>query len=555
MLKELYIENLAVIEETSVKFGQGFNVFTGETGAGKSILIGAVKAILGGRASKDLVRSGAAKAQISAVFTDINEKTVCVLSEYGFGSDFNDETLPNMLILSREIFSDGKSTARINNKPATVTALRDVAAELIDIHGQHDSYTLTDTVRQRELLDNFGKLTDDLEEYANCFRGFSELSKRIKKLQTDENMKAERIALLKEKADDVNSYRLKHGEEAETADRLLKLRNGAEIVQNTIEAQTCLSGDGGALPGAVDLINRCRIRITEIAEFLPNGGELSKRLEIAEIELKDLKSEISALSTDDFDPAQIARLEERMSEILHLKRKYKLDTDELIEQAKKWQDELEELEHSEGLTEKLVAERKKQGDNLKRLAEKITEKRKKAAAELAARIKEELFFLNMPGVEIFFELWQDKITVTGMDNVEIMISPNRGEEPKPLAKIASGGELSRIMLALKAVLAESDGTPTMIFDEIDTGISGTAAQKVALKLAEIAKRRQVLCVTHLASIAAKADKHLLIEKTDDGNRTYTKVTELDLEGRKKELKKIVLGDDMTSDSLQLTIGI
>ncbi|MDR2557958.1 MAG: DNA repair protein RecN [Oscillospiraceae bacterium] len=523
MLKELYIENLAVIEQTSVTFGSGLTVFTGETGAGKSILIGGIKAILGGRVSKDLVRSGAEKAVITALF------------------DVHGESGEEELLLTREISSTGTSVAKINGKPVTAADLRKAAAELIDIHGQHDSRTLTDNIHQRELLDNFGRLTADLEAYAVVFKSFSELSRRIKKLQIDENIKAEKTALLKDKIEDVNSYKLTLGEETEVSQKLTAARNSKAIKQGLGIIRECLSTDS---------VREARGILKEIAEFLPDGDEILKRVESLAIELDDVRGEIAALDSDGSDSAQTARLEERMSDLLRLKRKYKLDIDELIAEHESWRDELAELEYSEDMTEKLLTERKDTGDNLKRLAGEITEKRKKAASELAVKITEELTELDMPNVRLFFDVRQEKVTVSGMDSVEIMISVNKGEEPKPLAKIASGGELSRIMLAIKAVLAETDSVPTMIFDEIDTGISGRAAQKVGAKLAGIAEKRQVLCVTHLASIAAKADKHLLIEKSDDGERTFTRVKNLEPDERKKELARIISGDEE-----QLTVNI
>jgi len=514
MLKELYIENLAVIEEATVSFCGGFNVFTGETGAGKSILIGGIKAILGGRVSKDLVRSGAEKAVITALFDT---------------GDCEGE----LLILTREISSTGSSIARIGGKPVTASELRDVAAKLIDIHGQHDSHTLTDNTRQRELLDNFGGLTGDLAEYAGVFKDFSELSKKIKRLQTDENIKEEKAALLKEKIDDVNSYKLTLGEEADVKIKLERKQNAEAITRELMKARESLS---------TEALRETKAGLQMIAAFMPGADELLARIDSAIIELDDIWRELGRNDSVGFE-ADAHRLEERMSDLTRLKRKYKLDIDGLIEEADRWRDELAELEYSEDALEKLIAERKNVGDNLKRLAGEITEKRTRAAEELAALITEELIFLDMPNVRLFFALTQEKVTVTGMDGVEIMISVNKGEEPKPLGKIASGGELSRIMLAIKAVLAESDSIPTMIFDEIDTGISGRAAQKVGSKLADIAKKRQVLCVTHLASIAAKADKHLLIEKTDDNLRTFTRVADLDLEQRKRELARIISGSE------------
>jgi DNA repair protein RecN (Recombination protein N) len=518
MLKELYIENLAVIEESRVSFCEGFNVFTGETGAGKSILVGGIRAILGGRVSKDIVRAGAEKAVITALFEDCDT-----------GGE---------LLLTREISSTGTSVARINGKTVTATDLKEAAAELIDIHGQHDSRMLTDNARQLELLDSFGgaELTALLAEYAEVFRSFSELSRRLKRMQTDESLKEEKAALLKDKIDDVNQYKLSLGEEAEVGRKLGVLRNAEAIGQSLGRARACLSADS---------VREASASLKAIAEYVPDGDELLKRLESLQIELDDIRGELGRFEADDYEPNEVRKLEERMSDLLHLKRKYRLGIDELIEQSEKWRDELAELEYSEDMTEKLIAERKTAGDNLKRLAEGITAKRQNAAEEMAAAITAELIDLDMPNVVIFFALSREKVTITGMDGAEIMISVNRGEAPKPLGKIASGGELSRVMLALKAILAEKDSTPTLIFDEIDTGISGRAAQKVGDKMVGLAEKagKQVLCVTHLASIAAKADRHLLIEKSDDGARTFTQVTELNIDERKRELSRIISGDE------------
>jgi DNA repair protein RecN (Recombination protein N) len=381
-----------------------------------------------------------------------------------------------------------------------------------------------------------------LEEYAVVFREFSELSRRIKKLQADESMKADKTALLKEKIEDVNAYKLTAGEEAKVTEKLTAARNSKAIRQGLGNVRACLSADS---------VREARASLKEIAQFLPDGEEILKRVESLEIELDDVRRDIFAWEDQDYDDKQVSKLEERMSDLLRLKRKYKLGIDELIGEHEAWRDELAELEYSEDMTEKLLTERKNIGDNLKKLAGEITAKRKAAADELAARITDELTELNMPSVRLFFDIRQEKVTVSGMDGVEIMISVNKGEEPKPLAKIASGGELSRIMLAIKAVLGETSSTPTMIFDEIDTGISGRAAQKVGAKLAAIAEKRQVLCVTHLASIAAKADRHLLIEKTSDDTRTFTHVRELDSEQRKQELTRIVSGDE---EELTIKIG-
>ncbi|MCL2633908.1 MAG: DNA repair protein RecN [Oscillospiraceae bacterium] len=519
MLKELYIENLAIIEKAVITFDNRLNVFSGETGAGKSILIGGINAVLGGRVYKDIVRAGAEKAVITALF-DIAET----------GEE---------LLLTREINSSGNSVARINGKTATAADLKGATAGLIDIHGQHETRLIISAESQLELIDSFGEIS--LDEYQQAFRDFSTISKSIKMLQNESLLRDEKIELLSERIADLTPYKLKKGEEEEISRELERLRNIQNISDSLNKAYYAING--GEEPGASELTRLCGVSLAEAMRYVPECKELKSRIDSLVIELDDIKQEISPLISENFDIDKLPHLEERMSDFLRLKRKYTMDIDELVDKSAQWKQELHDLQGGDNTIEKLLSEKKRLGDEVRVKAEKITLKRKETADKLSELIKQELLYLDMPDVQIIFEVVQEKVTVTGMDGVELLISVNKGEEMKPASKIASGGELSRIMLAIKSVIAESDDIPTMIFDEIDSGLSGRAAQKVGTKLAELSKRRQVLCVTHLAQIAAMADNHLLIEKESIGERTYTNVKSITGEERKRELARIISGDE------------
>lgn len=537
MLKELDIENLAVIEKATISFCDKLNVFSGETGAGKSILIGGINAVLGGRTGRDIVRTGESKAVVTALFDDIPKSTVLKLEENGYSYE-------GELLLQREISSDGKSTARINGKITTAAVLKEIASELIDIHGQHDTAILMSTDNQRQILDSYGGLEGKLSEYREVFRAFSHVSKEVKTLQQEIQERDERIASLSEKIEDIEGYGLKVGEEKEVSDRLERAR-GFEAYQRALtEAYGCINGyDEGN--SSVSLLRSACVSLGKIAKEDDEADEMSlllQRLKGALIEIEDIGSELSGAINDEYSAESLTELENRLSDILLLKRRYRMETDELIEALGKWKKELEELKESDDILEELNEKRRKLADEVKTRAQEISDLRKQAADKLMKEITGELVFLDMPNVQFVFDFQRDKISITGMDKVEMLISVNKGEEPKPMNKIASGGELSRIMLAVKNVLASADNVPTMIFDEIDTGISGRAAHKVGVKLSEIADKRQVLCVTHLAQIAAMGDRHLLIEKKSDDKRTYTNVHALDYEERKREIARIISGE-------------
>ena len=544
MLRELSIENLAVIEKASIAFDDKLNVFTGETGAGKSILIGGINAILGGRVSKDIVRAGTEKAVVTGLFDDLPESVKAKLSDNGFAVD--DE-----LLLQRDIHADGKSTARINGRATTVAILRDIASELIDIHGQHDNRLLMDGDNQREILDSYGKNSGLLSEYATAFKEFSALSRKIKEVSRKKTESLERAELLRERLEELDRYNFSADEEETVKQKIEELRNAEYISENLYNAQTAISGDDDT-DGAYSMLEHCKNSVSSLSDTIPELDKLAERISDMLVELEDIREEIvQRIPDEDEDTAgMLGVLEERLSVILRLQRKYGTDLAQILENSEKWRNELYEIDNGDDIIEELTEKKKEAGEKVKRLATELTSRRKKAADELAKRISAELTFLDMPDIRLVFDISQDKVTLSGMDKVEMLISVNKGEDLKPMSKIASGGELSRIMLAVKNVLAETDKLHTMIFDEIDTGISGRAAAKVGLKLHEAAENRQILCVTHLAQIAAMADTQLLIKKTSDEKRTYTGITKLDFEGRKREIARIISGDENDPFSLE-----
>lgn len=544
MLRELSIENLAVIEKALIAFDDKLNVFTGETGAGKSILIGGINAILGGRVSKDIVRAGTEKAVVTGLFDDLPESVKAKLSDNGFAVD--DE-----LLLQRDIHADGKSTARINGRATTVAILRDIASELIDIHGQHDNRLLMDGDNQREILDSYGKNSGLLSEYATAFKEFSALSRKIKEVSRKKTESLEKAELLRERLEELDRYNFSADEEETVKQKIEELRNAEYISENLYNAQTAISGDDDT-DGAYSMLEHCKNSVSSLSETIPELDKLAERISDMLVELEDIREEIvQRIPDEDEDTAgMLGVLEERLSVILRLQRKYGTDLAQILENSEKWRNELYEIDNGDDIIEELTEKKKEAGEKVKRLATELTGRRKKAADELAKRISAELTFLDMPDIRLVFDISQDKVTLSGMDKVEMLISVNKGEDLKPMSKIASGGELSRIMLAVKNVLAETDKLHTMIFDEIDTGISGRAAAKVGLKLHEAAENRQILCVTHLAQIAAMADTQLLIKKTSDEKRTYTGITKLDFEGRKREIARIISGDENDPISLE-----
>ncbi len=539
MLRELSIENLAVIEKAQVNFGDCFNVFTGETGAGKSILIGGINAILGQRTAKDIVRTGAKKAVISALFDDLPAEVCDILNELGI-------EVSGELLLTREIFADGKSTARINGRTATAAMLKTIGSMLVDVHGQHENRILVSNDNQRDILDKYGNITEKYEPYRAAFREFAAVSKKLKALVEDEKNREFKIERLTAAVEEISALNLEKGKGDQLEQELLQVQNSAKIRRSVWNAYSCFSSENEA--AALDMLQNAAGILAKIADVEPKAGELCERINAVIPELDDISSEISSLADED-DENREAMLSEQVSALKHAKRRYGMEADELVDYLAQCKAELSELTNADSTIDELTGQKHQLAEKVKALAEEISTLRKTAAEKLSEEICTQLTFLDMPNVRIVFAVNPDKITINGKDSIELLISTNAGEELRPLNKIASGGELSRIMLAIKSVLAENDNIPTLIFDEVDAGISGRAAQKVGIKLYETARRRQVLCITHLAQIASKADTHLLIEKQTENERTFTHITDLDHEGRVKELARIIDGSGTSESSL------
>lgn len=530
MLRELSIENLAVIENARASFCGGFNVFTGETGAGKSVLIGGVNAILGQRTARDVVRAGTEKAVITALFDELSDEVRAKLGELGFSAE--DE-----LVLTREIFADGKSAARVNGRTATAAMLREIGGLLVDIHGQHDNRILMSNDNQRDILDSYAGISDKIAAYRERFREFSRISRELKKLSEEKEIRTLKTERLSAAIEDLRPLGLEKGEAERLEAELKAARSLAKNARHLSGAYSCLTADEGN--AAIELLKLAADSLAKIDDS-EKAEELRERIISAASELSDVADELYGLS-DEAAEEREERLSERVSAIKTMARKYNVDTEGLYDYLEKCENELLELSGADDAAAELNAQKHALAEEIKRSAGEISELRKKAADRLSEAIQKELAFLDMPNVRIFFGLKPDKIAINGMDSVELMISANLGEEPKPLNKIASGGELSRIMLAVKCVLAGNDGVPTMIFDEIDSGISGRAAQKVGIKLRELSRKRQVMCITHLAQIAAKADCHLVLEKNTENGRTFTQISLPDFSGRVREIARIIDG--------------
>ena len=542
MLSQLFIKNIAVIESASIDFENGFNVFTGETGAGKSILIDAINAVLGGRTSRDLVRTGASKAFVSAVFSDISPKVKNILEELGYDSDEDD------LLISREISSEGKNICKINARPATVSALKQLSCALIDVHGQHDSAILQNPELHIGYIDAYGNTSAELLSYAESYKAMKETERAIKKISMDDSDKEARIDLLKYQIGEIESAAIEEGEEEELlalSKRIKSSENIMELVSDTVAA---LDGDDGS-KGALEELETVIKNAQQLAEYFPDFTGISEKFKSSYYELEEFANDVKNCADElDFDPNLQNRTEKRLDEIFRLKRKYGGSVEAMFAYYNKAKNELDGIEFSEERLEKL----NKEYAVLKKAAEEkayvLTQKRLDAAKSFEHAVMNELSYLNMPNVRFSVNFEHTDYFESGCDNIEFYIATNAGEPLKPLAKIASGGELSRIMLSIKNVLADKDEVGTLIFDEVDTGISGAAAQKVGKKLKQVSKGRQIICVTHLAQVAAFADNHLLISKATENERTFTSVTSLDKEGRICELARIMGGE--ITDSLK-----
>lgn len=538
MLSQLFIQNIAVIEKVQVTFEKGLNVFTGETGAGKSIVIDAINAVLGNRTSRELVRTGAPKALVTALFEEIGDETKEQLLSLGFEPEED-----GSLLLSREISSDGKTSCKIGGRPATVSILREVAQSLINIHGQHDSQSLLQPEQHLGYIDQFGKTAALLKEYRLEYAYYAELQRKLHQLRTDEREKAQRMDLLSYQINEISAAALLPGEEEDLQTAKKKMQNSAKIVEALHVTHDLLQGAEES-DGILSMLDQAQEQIQILETYYPqlkSDRILDIRYELEEVEetLRD------ALSDAEMDPAELDRIEERLDLIFRLKRKYGGSVEEILNFADQAQQELDSITHAEELQSKLEKEESQSKERLMGLAKRLSEKRKAAAKLFEKQVCAELAFLDMPSVRFFVHAETDKPDETGVDRMEFYISTNPGEPPKPIGKIASGGELSRIMLSLKNVIAEGDRVGTLIFDEVDTGVSGRAAQKIGRKLKQASSGRQIICVTHLAQVAAFADTHLLIAKTVQDGRTFTTVQALPQEERVRELARIMGGESIT----------
>lgn len=542
MLYELYIENLAVIKSAHIPFSDSFNVFTGETGAGKSILINGINSILGQRVTKDIVRTGEDKAIVTALFINLDSSICQKLDELSISHD------ENMITITREIFSNGGSVARINSRAVAISVLKEVGQYLINIHGQHDNQILLNPEKHLEIIDTFGDNYSLLNDYQNAFKKLQQLARQIGELKKLQTSKLERLEVLNSRITELGALNLQPNEDTLIEEEYSMCVNAEKIINSLDGAYKILNDLDGS---AMENILQAKSSLERFSDTLPKLQTLCERLSNTYIEVQDISEEVLTISNSiDLNPSRLEYLAQRRLDLNHVKKKYSLDVDGLI---KLYQDALQEvstLESSSSEIEKLNLEKEKLLLEVTEKAKKLSEYRLKIADNFVSRVCKELEFLNMPNVIFKVSNSTGKLTVHGMDSMEFLISANVGEPPKPISKIASGGELSRIMLALKTVLADKDNIPTLIFDEIDTGVSGKTAQKIGFKLKEVSKNRQVICVTHLSQIAIMGDNHLLIEKSIHNDRTSTSVTQLDHSGRVNEIARIINGDNLTSTALK-----
>lgn len=542
MLSSLQIENVAVIQKANVHFEKGLNVLTGETGAGKSILIDSINAILGNRTSKDLVRTGAAKAVIRAAFEDVPPAVLDSLEKAGYERS-------EALLLSREITAEGKSACRINGMPATAAVLRELCGGLININGQHDSVGLLNPARHEGILDAYAQNSAEYQAYYAIYRELVGVKKTLDAMITDESEKQRRIDLLSYQVQEIDDAGLTAGEEQTLESRRKVLANASTIRDRIAQCYALLSG-GDEAPGAVDLLGEASNAVDAAAqldgELSAGAGQLLDLYYTAKDVAADLISRLDAYDTND---AELDEIEQRIDLIYKLRRKYGDTVEDILAFGERARKELEMIQSSQERVEHLQKEQRRLYTLAREKAEALTQTRLKAFDELNKRISGTLDFLNMPGVRMTLRHSRGPLASHGQDSIEFYISTNPGEAPKPLAKIASGGELSRITLAIKNAMADKDAVPTVIYDEIDSGVSGKAASRIGEVLRQSAEGHQILCITHTAQIAALADCHLLIQKNITNERTYTEIHPLDENGRVEALARLISGDHVTELSL------
>ncbi len=538
MLIGLKIENIAVIEGAELNFESGLNVMTGETGAGKSIIIDAINAVRGERASRELIRNGAEDAKVYASFADISPETENLLDDMGI------EKMPDKtLVLSRSMNTAGRNSCRINGCPATVSALKEIGATLIDIHGQHDNQALLSPDKHLGFIDKLAENDALRAEYKKVFSRLISVKKELDSLYDSRDEKASRLSYLSFQIEEISAAGLKIGEREELSKEKELLSHSGKVKKALEKAYSALSAENGLVAG----IEECAESVEEAAVYYGDAEKASKDIRGLFYELSDCSAEIRRLADGfDYDPERMAQIDERLDFLYRLSMKYGADEAGILDKYEKMLEEKESIEISDDRIAELETQLYALSDEIKILSARLTESRMKAAKKFEKDVAAELAYLDMPKVRFVVDRKQTSLSSRGADAIEFLLSANPGQEPKPIAKTASGGELSRIMLAIKNVLSDRDSIGTMIFDEIDTGVSGSAAEKIALKLYEVSKGRQVICVTHLARIAAQADAHFKIEKSVKNNKTFTDVKPLDEESRAYEIARITAGDAITA---------
>lgn len=542
MLTSLQIENVAVIEKAEVQFDHGLNVLTGETGAGKSILIDSINAILGNRASKELIRTGAEKAVIRAAFEAVPESVMDKLEQSGYVRESD-------LFLVREIHRSGKSVCRINGMPATTSVMRDLCSGLVNIHGQHDSVGLTNPATHLGLIDAYAQNQALYQDYYQAYRRLVEVKHQLDALVMDETEKQRKIEILQYQLEEIDAADLKPEEEETLLARRKVLANAETIRKNILRVYGLLSG-GDDISGVVDHLGEASNALQAAAELDTSLSQDAENLTEWYYDLQELAADMAGRVEEyDSDETALNEIEERLDLLYRLKQKYGQSIEDVIAFGEKVRSELNAIQFSDQKREELEQEKRRLYQIAREKAERLTESRLAAFAELNPKIQSALEFLNMPGVRLSLEHSRGPLSSRGQDTLEFYIATNQGESPKPMAKIASGGELSRIMLAIKSTMADRDGIPTVIYDEIDTGVSGMAAGRIGETLRRSAKDHQILCVTHTAQIAAMANHQFLIRKEVEQGRTFTKITPLDSAGRMQTIAQLISGDHITDLSL------
>ena len=542
MLRLLHIENIAVIEQAEIAFDRGFNVLTGETGAGKSIVIDAISAILGERTYRDVIRTGADRAFVSAVFDGV--------PDLPWFAENRVEYDPSELLVQREVYADGKNVCRVNGRPVTVAILKKLGGQLVNIHGQHDSQQLFDETKHLSYLDLFARNEAERTAYAACYERVQALRREQERLTLDEGEKLRRVEALQYQLEEIGRAGLQPGEDEQLENRRKLLQNAEKLSEALAAAAMALSG-GEDASGAVDLVGEADHALARIARYDEGLAALGDRLSNLQYELEDVAGELrDHLDQMAYSGEELEQIESRLDVIHRLKRKYGGSVEEILQYAERAQRELDEITFSEERLAQLEKELAAATAEAKAAGLLLRETRQTAARAMETRLSQELAALDMPRAQFVCQLEETDLTPDGLDSLRFLMTANVGEALKPLSKVASGGELARIMLAIKNVLAEQDRVGTLIFDEVDAGVSGRAAQKVAEKLRAVSKNKQVLCVTHLPQIAAAADVHLLIAKTEREGRTYTQVTALDRPGRTREIARIIGGAEITEITLR-----